>query len=174
MILAINTLSTQVSQIYRIPNPTTTLTFNNVSGASNQGDSSGGVETSGGIAPISIAPSDNTLGVKFNSAVKKSSKSLDLATVKAKYPEATDFRIVSIGASPISWRKPGKTSNSPATGLNINCEIYDNGKSWSWICDLKGPTGEKYNPGVNGPKTTDTGDSAYIKFTFRADIEIIK
>ena len=170
IIVAINTLSTQVSQIYRLPSPQASITVNNNGSSNNQNaDATGGTVTTTTI-PMSVqVNADGYVG--FNNSFVKSQVTLSKADVDKQAGKVVkDYRIVGISSSQPQWIPPKKTAKESATGIRLETSIYGNGKSWSWWLVKDGIA--KYSAGNNAPASTDPSANRRIYFVWRLDVEI--
>ena len=171
MIVAINTLSTQVAQIYKLPAPQASITVNNNGTSTTQDQTGTGGTVTTTTIPMSVAV--NTSGyVDFNNSFVKTQVTLSKADVdKAAGKTTKDYRIVGISSSAPKFVKKGTTTQISATGIQIESSIYGNGKSWSWWL-VKNSDLAKYSAGVNAPATTDPSANRRIYFTWRLDVEV--
>lgn len=170
MIVAINTLATQVSQIYRLPSPQASITVNNNGTSTNQSpDGTGGTVTTMTI-PMSIPVNSNGY-VGFNNSFVKTQVTLSKADVDKQAGKVVkDYRIVGISSSQPQWVPPKQTAQQSATGIRVETSIYGNGKSWSWWLVKNGIA--TYSAGKNAPSSTDDSVNRRVYFTWRLDVEI--
>ena len=169
MIVAINTLATQVAQIYKLPAPQASITVNNNGTATTQDQTNGGTVTTTTI-PMSIQVNTNGY-VDFNSSFVKTQVTLSKADVdKAAGKTVKDYKIVGISSSQPKFTPKGSTTQVSATGIQIETSVYGTGKAWSWWLVKNGLA--SYSAGKNAPATTDASANRRIYFTWRLDVEV--
>jgi hypothetical protein len=169
IIVAINTLATQVAQIYKLPAPQASITVNNNGTTTTQDATTGGTVTTTTI-PMSIQVNTNGY-VDFNSSFVKTQVTLSKADVdKAAGKTVKDYKIVGISSSQPKFVSKGTTTQIPATGIDISTSVYGTGKSWSWWLTKNGLA--TYSAGKNAPATTDPSANRRIYFTWRLDVEV--
>lgn len=169
MIVAINTLATQVAQIYKLPSPQASITVNNNGTTTTQDATTGGTVTTTTI-PMSIQVNTNGY-VDFNSSFVKTQVTLSKADVdKAAGKTVKDYKIVGISSSQPKFTPKGSTTQVSATGIQIETSVYGTGKAWSWWLVKNGLA--SYSAGKNAPATTDASANRRIYFTWRLDVEV--
>ena len=170
MIVAINTLATQVAQIYKLPAPQASITVNNNGTTTSQDPTTGGTVTTTTI-PMSLTVNTNGY-VDFNNSFVKTQVTLSKADVdKAAGKTVKDYKIVGISNSQPKFAPKGSSTQISATGVQVETSVYGTGKSWSWWL-VKNSDLAKYSPGKNAPATTDASVNRRIYFSWRLDVEV--
>lgn len=171
MIVAINTLATQVAQIYKLPAPQASITVNNNGTTTTQnqdGTTTGGTANTGmQIVTIPVFK-DGYAG--FNNSLSARKASLTKADVEKQVNRTIkDYKIISVGTGDLSFIPVGQTGRRVADGIRVSTTLYSDNKSWSWKIVKDGFA--KYNGGVNAPKTDAPSLNRRVYFAWNLVVE---